>query len=271
MGKKTIIMLIILLVIVVAVITTFLVLYLNGTISFKDGFHFGKKIETDTIIYEEKYKMDEINSIDVKRKAGNIIFENSNDDNIKVEIYGEKKSDAEVSLVNNELKIEYKAEGKGGWIFGLGRAAGDVIIYIPAAYEKNIKIVNDAGEVKIANAENADIDVDCDAGNVKIDRIKNARIKCDAGDIEIKNLLNRCNIKVDAGNLKIDHAQLNENSSIKADSGNVRIKELNNIYIDTKVDMGNCNISNNNKESEVTLKIDCNMGNVTVKDNSKEF
>lgn len=261
-NNGLIITLIVLIVLIIVMLSAFLVLCLNGTINFKGGFHLGSK--PDTIIYEETYKLDEINLIDVKQKAGNVIFENANDDNIKIEVYGEEKSDAEVSLANNELKIEYKSEGKGGWFFGFGKEAGDVKIYIPASYEKNIKIRNDAGEVKVANVENADVDIDCDAGDVEINRVKNATIKCDAGNVEIKNLLNKCNINVDAGNLKIDDAQINENSSIKADSGNIQIKEINDIYIDAKVDMGNCKISNNNRSSDITLRIDCDMGNVDV-------
>lgn len=262
-NKGLIITLIVLLAIIIAVLVTFLVLCINGTINFNGGFHFGFR-KVDTIIYEETYKMDETNLIEVKQKAGDIIFENSNDDNIKVVVYGEDKSDAEVSLANNELKIEYKAEGKGGWLFGWGRTQGDVKIYIPTSYAKNIKINDDAGDIKLANLENSNVDIDCNAGDVKIDRVKNLTAKCDAGNIEINNLLNKCNIKLNAGNLKIENTQINEDSNIKANMGNVKIRGLNDIYVDAKADLGNCKVQKSNRSSNVTLKIECNMGNVKV-------
>ena len=262
-NKGLIITLIVLLSIIVFLLATFLVLCINGTITFNGGFNFGSR-KIDKIIYEETYKLEDVNMIEVKQKAGNIIFENSSDDNIKIEVYGEEKNDAEVSFVNNELKIDYKAEGKGGWIFGIGKAIGDVKVYIPSSYSKNIKIKNDAGDIKVSNAENADINIDCNAGDIKIDKIKNATIDCDAGNVEINNLLNKCNMKLNAGNLKIQKAEIKENSNIKNNMGNVKILEINDIYIDAKVDLGNCKVQKNNRSSNVTLTIDSNMGNVKV-------
>lgn len=264
MRKGLIIVLISLLVIIVAGLITFLVLCLNGNIDLKNGFlHFGAN-KSENLIYENTYNLDDIQLINVKQNAGDIIFENINENNIRVEVYGENESDVEVSLTNNELYVNYVGNNNRVWIFNFGGTYGDVKIYVPSSYSKQIKINNDAGEVKIKNLENAEADIDCDAGNVEIDRIKNATIKCDAGNVEIDYILNKCNIKVDAGNLRINNVQLAEDSTIKANMGNVKIKNAKDTHIVGHVNLGHCRINENNRNSSVTLRIDADMGNIDV-------
>ena len=89
-------------------------------------------------------------------------------------------------------------------------------------------------------------------------------LKCDLGNTEIKEVLNKCNVKADCGNIEIDTISIQEDSTIKVDLGNVNINKTNDIYIETDVDLGKTNISQNNRNSEITLKINCDCGNVTV-------
>lgn len=264
MKNGLIIFLIILLVIIIGGLIAFLVLCLNGNINLKSGFlHWGGK-KSENLIYEQTYNIDDIKLINVKQDAGDVIFENNTDNNIKVEVYGENKSDVEVSLNNGELYVNYVGENNHVWIFNFGNTYGDIKIYVPSSYAEKIKINNDAGEVKIKNLEKAEADIDCDAGNVEIDRIKNATIKCDAGNVKIDYILNKCNIKVDAGNLRINNVQLAEDSNIKASMGNVRIKNTSGIHVEGHVSMGKCRINNNNVNSSVKLYIEANMGNIEV-------
>lgn len=264
MRKGLIIFLILLLVIIVGGLIAFLVLCLNGNINLKSVFiHWGGK-KSENLIYEQNYNVDDIKLINVNQDAGDIIIENTEENNIKVEVYGENQNDVEVSLNNNELYINYVGENNKVWFFNFGSTYGDIKIYIPSSYSEKIKINNDAGEVIIKNLENAEADIDCDAGNVEIDRIKNAIIKCDAGNVEIDYILNKCNIKVDAGNLRINNVQLAEDSSIKASMGNVRIKNINDIHVEGHVSMGNCRINNNNTNSSIKLYIEASMGNIEV-------
>ena len=76
--------------------------------------------------------------------------------------------------------------------------------------------------------------------------------------------MNKCNIKADCGNIQVDTISIKENSSIKADLGNIDIKNTNDIYIDADVDLGKTNINKNNRNAEITLKINCDCGNVTI-------
>ena len=80
----------------------------------------------------------------------------------------------------------------------------------------------------------------------------------------ISYLLNKCDIKADCGNIEIDTISIKENSTIKADFGNIDVNNTNDIYIDTDVDLGKTNINKNNRNSEITLKINCDCGNITI-------
>ena len=57
---------------------------------------------------------------------------------------------------------------------------------------------------------------------------------------------------------------MQEASKIDVDLGDVKIKETNDIYIEAKTDLGDTKINNNNRTSNVTLKIKVDCGNIKV-------
>lgn len=250
---------IILLSIVVFLLVMFLVMCLTGRISFR-GIMFGMGSKSTNVIYDNQFKLEDIKNIEIREDAGDIIIKETSDDYIKVILYGDDNNDAKVDLNNGKLDIDNTH--KRTRIFG-GRK-NEIIIYMPSSYSNEIKVKNDYGNCEITDLENATVNIDCDAGNVEIGKIKNATIKCDYGNIEAKEILNKCEIKADCGNIKIDRISIQENSSIKADLGNVDINNTNDIYIEADVDLGKTNINNNNRNSNITLKIDCDCGNITI-------
>ena len=261
-NKGTIITLIILLSIIVLALVIFLVSYLNGGLNFKNGvFRIGTK--SSNVIFDKQFDLEEINNIEIKQDAGDVIFKESTNNYIQVILYGENENDVQVNTNEGILNIDYTHKNRFAF-FNFGVKANDIIIYIPANYSNDIKVTNDYGKCEITDLENASLDIDCDAGNVKLGKIKNATIKCDYGNIEIKEILNKCNIKADCGNIQVDTISIKENSSIKADLGNIDIKNTNDIYIDADVDLGKTNINKNNRNAEITLKINCDCGNVTI-------
>lgn len=263
-NRGIIIFLIILLTIIIAALTSFLVLCLNGTIDLRNfNINFGSR-KSENLIYNKDFDIETINFIDIKHDAGDVIFENSEENNIKVEIYGENSEDFEVELNENELKIDYTKNNKGGF-FNFGKVTGDIKVFVPETFKGNIKIENDAGKVKAKKIGEANIDIDCDAGNVDIKEINQAKIKCDAGNVKIGKVLGQCDIKLNCGNLHVEKMEIKENSTIETDMGNVDIDETKDINVMGHVDLGKCNISNNNTKSNVILKIDSDMGNINVR------
>ena len=262
-NKGLIITLIILLSIIIFFLVMFLVMYLKGGMSFKNGiFSIGSK--STNIIYDKQFELEDIKDIDIKQDAGDIIIKESENDSVKVVLYGENEGDAQVELNNGKLTIDNTHNRRSFVFFNFGVTKNDIIIYVPSNYSNDIKIKNDYGECEITDLENATVNINCDAGNVEIGKIRNATIKCDYGNIEIKEIMNKCDTKADCGNIQIDTISIKENSSIKADLGNIDINNTNDIYIDADVDLGKTNINKNNRNANVTLKVNCDCGNVTI-------
>ena len=55
--------------------------------------------------------------------------------------------------------------------------------------------------------------------------VKNATVKCDCGNIEIKEITNQCNLRANLGNISIDKLNLQEDSNIRVDMGNITVEE----------------------------------------------
>ena len=112
-NRGIIIFLIILLTIIIVALTSFLVLCLNGTIDFHNfKISFGTR-KSENLIFNETYDIETINMIDIKQDAGDIIFENSEENNIKVEIYGENSEDFEKDESHEKASKTYKSEFRG--------------------------------------------------------------------------------------------------------------------------------------------------------------
>ena len=262
-NKGLIITLIILLSIIILFLVMFLVMFLKGGINFKNGkISIGSK--STNIIYEKRYELEDIKDINIKQDAGDIIFKETTEDYINVVIYGENENDAQVDLYSGNLSIDNTHNRRNDSFFNFGVKENDIIIYIPFSYSNEIKIKNDYGKCEITDLENATVDIDCDAGNVELGKIKNATVKCDYGNIEIKEITNKCDVKADCGSINIYTISIKEDSTIKADLGNVNINNTNDIYIDANVDLGKININKNFRNASVTLKINCDCGNVTI-------
>lgn len=262
-NKGIIITAIVLLVAIVICSIVFLVKFLKGDYNLRNAFISLDGNKSTNIIFDKKFELGNIKDIEIKHDAGEVIFKETTDESIQIVLYGENENDIKVDYTNEKISVEYKRKVNFNF-FNFGTAKNDVIIYIPTSYYNNIKVENDYGNCKIIDLPNATINVNCDAGNVELGKVKNATIKCDYGNVEVKEISNKCNIKADCGNIKIDKVLLKENSSISADLGNVDINDTNDIFIDANVDLGKTYINRNNKNAEITLKIDCDCGNISV-------
>lgn len=260
-NKGIIITLIVLLVIIIIGLIGLLVVSIRGGINFSRGFmNIGKR--SDTIIFDKHYEAVDINNIEIISDAGDVSFEKTSEENIRIQVYGKNSEDVKVDVLEKKLKLECKSNTKSWFNFNFYK--NDIIVYIPESFLGEIKVQNDYGNVEMGNFEKTTIDVESDCGNIEIAKVKNATIKCDYGNVEIGTILNKCDIKSDCGNIEIEEAILKENSMIKSDLGNIEIKKINDIYVDADVDLGNSNIKQNNRVSDITLKIEADCGNITI-------
>lgn len=261
-NKGLIIALIVLLVIIIMLLIAFLSACIGGGMNFKNGIiSFGGI--SNKVVFDRQFEMESVNDISITQNAGDIIFKKTTNDYIQVVLYGEDENGFNVSLNDSKLVIDYTNKNKFV-LFNFGVVKNNIIVYIPENYYNAIKIKNNYGNVEMENLEYASVDIDSDYGNVELAKIKNATIRCDYGNIEINEVLNKCEIKADCGNVEIEKISIQENSNIKVDLGNVDINEINDVYVESDVDLGKNEINKNNRNSEVILKIKADCGNVAV-------
>ncbi len=256
-NKGLVITMIILLTIIVAILIVILCLGISGKISFM-GFI---RAKSKDIVYDEKYETEKIEKISIKSSAGDIKFEESDDKKIRVVVYGERENKIDVEQTGNTLKVESIQKSH---IFGFNIRLNDIVIYLPKEYEKEIEIDSDLGDIEIVSLENASIKIEQNCGDINLGKIKNAEIENDLGTTEIEEVLNSLNIKSNCGDIKIKKLTLQENSKIENDLGDVKIGETNDIFIDAHCDLGDEKIKKNSRQSEVTLKIDVDCGDIKV-------
>ena len=137
-NKGTIITLIILLSIIVLALVIFLVSYLNGGLNFKNGvFRIGTK--SSNVIFDKQFDLEEINNIEIKQDAGDVIFKESTNNYIQVILYGENENDVQVNTNEGILNIDYTHKNRFAF-FNFGVKANDIIIYIPANYSNENRL-----------------------------------------------------------------------------------------------------------------------------------
>lgn len=260
--RGTIITMIVMLSIIIVLLIGILYVGITNTGSINLGsFGFGT-YKAEEIIFDKTYDMGLIKNIEVLSSAGDVKFEESNNSNIRVVVYGKEDGGLKVNQEGEKLSIDYKRHNVN--LISFGGYSSEVIVYLPKDYDKEININADYGNVEVTSLEKASIKVQEACGNVELGKIKNVDIENNFGNVKIEEVLNKLNIKTDCGDVKIDKIDIKENSSISCDMGDVKIKEANDIYIEAKVNLGDCKIDNNNRHSEVILKIDMDCGDIKV-------
>ena len=210
------------------------------------------------LVLEETY---ELKDIIIESNVSNIHIKHSDEQIIKVKIYGDKNR----TKIDDYDKLSIVSKVKECKIFCRKNKIASIEITLPKDYGYKLKINNDYGNVSVDNFENGIFDVETDTGRVTIDEVKNLKLDVDVGDIIIGKINNKLDIEVDAGDLTIEEINLNENSIINIDTGNVKINKTNEIYFDTKVDVGKVDINNNYRKSDIELKIKLDVGNISIK------
>lgn len=274
MNKRLTIALIAFLSVIVISLIAGLTILLRSNFKF-DSLDFGDKLSTNLV--EEK-EISDIKDLDIKTSEADIIIEGKDIENIKVELYS---NNVESYEINDEdiIKVELKEKKYG--FFKIGRKTPNVKIYLPTSYSNRIKTNNNLGDTDIKGIKDASINIKTDVGDLKVDEIDKANITSrvgdikikkvnelvvdsDIGDIKINNINNSLDINSKAGDVKIESVNLKENSLIKSNTGDIKIKSTTGCYIDGSSNVGDVNINNNDRKSDLVLTIKNNLGDIKV-------
>lgn len=188
---------------------------------------------------DRKYK--EINKINVSSDTSNINFYKSEDEQIRVVVYGSNKDKVEIIEGTKSLIINKETGSKTCLL----NCKNEINIYVPEDFE-NIEINSETGNINVEKVTIKNIKIDSDLGNINIFKTENVNITSNTGNVNI-NILKATN-----------------NSNIKTDVGNVYITNISNLKLETKSETGSVIKPVIKEEQEFTLKIETNVGNIDI-------
>lgn len=231
------------------------------------------------LVYENKIE-DNIKEINVTTKAAAIEIKKSTKNYIEVKYYGEK-DDKELTLTKENQILEIN-ENKNYFCIGIcNYAAHKIVISVPEDNEYEINLKTTSGDINLEEINNQNLNIKTISGDVSVKKAENAKIETTSGDIEInevnrlnaksisgeiiiKFLKNKCNLKTTSGDIEIDNLELREDSNITSISGDIEIDKNLGAYIKTETLSGEVNVENNDRYAENELKIKTTSGDIEV-------
>ena len=254
-----IVLIIILAILVIALVNFMIYAIINRNNDYSVKFSliaFGDNTEK---IFEKEYEPGELDRINVDVSSSNVLIEKADVDKIKVTAYGEKDEKINETINNNELSIT-KSKTKV-FIFAMFYWCDEkIIIQVPNDCEQEFNIHTSSGDIAAPNLENNVINLESSSGKIECGNINNGNFKSSSGDITVGNG-NEITIQTSSGSIKAgDFNKL----SAEASSGDVDIRSKNDIYIETETGSGDADVTNNNRMSEIVLKITTTSGSIKV-------
>ena len=254
-----------------------------------------------TLIYQNEFNLEEINNINISLESEDIEFRQNNESNkIEITAYGIEGENLKEDLKDGELNI---SNGNNVLCFFCFDLDEKIIVNLPNEYDKkitlktssgdidlknvntkksNIEMQTSSGDINVKNANEAslkstsgDINIDeCSigyisttSGKIDVGQINEANLESTSGDIEVENIKEKCNIKATSGKIKVNNSTINQNSEITAASGDITIVNESDIYYNTETVSGDVKIEkNNDRKSEIELKLKTTSGNINVKE-----
>ena len=271
-NKKLSIILAILYGIIVIGLIVGLVLLISSDFSFKN---FGG----GSMKLIDNKEFDNINKLNINVKTADVYIKTSSDEKIKVEVYSAREEKSTINNTDESLNITLD-QGVCSF-FCWFRKNSKINVYLPNNYANDITVKTSTGDIEIDDFVNSNAYITVTTGDVKLNGIKTADIKATTGDITvikvdditaslstgdvvINNINNYLNLSTSTGDITISNANLKKNSNISTSTGDVKISTLNDIYVETKTSTGDSRINNNNRKSDIELKIKTSTGDINV-------
>ena len=293
MNKTVTIVLVTLLLIVAGLLTAGLVLVLNGKMKFNfSPIHIGSNYCT-TLVEEKEFSS--IKDLDLNGNSVDIKIEESDNDTIKIELYSDHAKNHSIEEEDKTIKVVLEEKNRG---FSFNTKTPYIRVLIPSTYANNIKANLKVGDIRIASFNKASLDAVISTGDIKADSLKKANIKISTGDVKIENIedleatLSTGDIKVSSvdnitaklttgdikitsvgnymdlytktGDVKVDKANITKNSKVESGVGDVEIRKTSNCYIEGSTKVGDIDINNTDRKSDIILKIKSRVGDIEV-------
>ena len=263
-NKGLLIFLVVFLSIIVLALSALMVLGISGK-GGMFGWHFGSSNISSNLVAEETIDAENIDNIKIRIKSGKLKItseEASEGAKIVAKIYAKEKDWVSFENSDNSIDIEDRSEDCRFFCFNLDGV--NIELSVPKDYAGDFDINTSYGDVEIGNFELATMKLDSSAGDIELGSAKNVSAELSAGNFELGNCYGRARIDNSMGNVGIDHLDITEDSTIELSMGNVEIRNIGDVRVDAKTDMGNSAVDGGNPKADVVLRIENSMGNITV-------
>ena len=238
MSKALKIFFITLLSLLIIGIVTFLVLVLTDRIDLS-RFRFTSLVSKE-LVFEKEYD-NLFEKVVIDSDAANIEFKTSENNKIKVLVYGDEKRTEVVA----DTMLTINTTTKPCKFFCINTRISKVIVYLPITYQNPIT-------------------VDTKYGDIKGDTIYSIDAITDYGDIKFDSITNYFKLDTDFGDIRLGKINITKDSSATTDFGDIRIGETNEVNISAKTDLGDVKIQNNYTNSEINLNLQTDFGDIKV-------
>jgi len=244
-----------------------------------NSFNFFQFSTTSKLLHDEVYSYQGLTKIDVRTISSDVNILNTDEDSIRVVIYGRDNKNISVTTDVNQLKIDIDNRNV---CIGICFSMNDrVDVYVPNNYQNELNIKTTSGDINVGSYKannfiiksiSGDIIVDASrnlkanstSGNIKVGTANNPSLSSISGDIRIKNATNSLKLKTTSGNVKLGTVYLTKNSTISSISGDITIEKINEVYIDASTLSGDIDIFSNSRKADIVLKIKTTSGDIEI-------
>lgn len=236
------------LIITVIILLVMIIVLLTGLMAFviaSNGLE-NIGISVNSLYYDEKYDSSAIDKLIVDITGGDITVKKSDDNQIRITAHGGKEKKFNVISNDDTISVEYSGQQVN---FLKNIELPDIDIYLPEKAFESIEINSNMGDITLKDTIDTNLKISSDLGDIKADSLY--------GSFDIQN---------DCGDIEINNININKNSSATTDLGDIEIKHTNDIKIDYKVSLGQCDIKNNNTESDIVLTVKTDLGDIEIND-----
>ncbi len=160
---------------------------------------------------EKSFSVDSVKSINVDSFQADVNVIETDDNNVKVHIYGklhardnDKLKNPVIELKDGKLIVKERNEAKiqiginldiGDW-FGDNKMKID--LFLPKTYKENLMIESSSGDVIADSINLKALDIDTFSGDIKINRVTSdtAVLETSSGNIAVGNIINNGELKI---------------------------------------------------------------------------
>lgn len=177
---------------------------------------------------------------------------NINEETGDIEIAEFENADLGINLTTGDTKVKAINDAN------INFTTGD--IEIDKANKVNLN--GRTGDIKVGTVKS--LTSKTTTGDVKVDIVDAIKTEVTTGDIEINSINNSCDLKSTTGDIEIGTATIIKNSKITSGTGDVKINSTKKCYIDAKTKIGDTNVNNNDRKSDIILTITSRVGDIKV-------